>query len=453
MTPTPKIEVKTIPGKPFSVERYYMLSQIEQQALPPVYLDDHPYNEPDLETIASDAHTANTVASYESSAAGLELPAFPVLYLLWDLGGGSGSGDGTRSSVEDVAESFRRGPLDRALRKLRSLSARVAGDGATEKPSPKSVYVVIDAQIWGGPQEDDRDAEKEDDNDADDDRSRRERFERHLGIVEALARTILLPLDDDDDDNGDGDDDSSSGNGGGRIRVVGATLGLADHARAAPGLEACLDAIQLGEKNRRIVVSERTGNDKNDSDTAIEKSCIGIVSHSLQDLIGYDEETETDAVQGVMQSLTHASSTSSPEAGTAGGTGGETEKPSYRPPIMGYARDAHRHWRVKRAGLPPEPTAEELAADHDIDGGAKNEGAVVCLLVLLVAMGPFGWPLRKAAGFLVFAECLDEFGHLRLPFSDHRVRRQYVLLVMLSLSAAWSHHHQQQQQHRDGDGG
>jgi len=436
-TTTAGVAVKTVPGKSFSVERYYMLSEIEQLAVLPVYLDDHSYDEEeeepgDVETVAS-AGTAKTVASRGSSSSiaveGVELPDFPVLYLLWDRGG-VGESASSSSAAEEEAELFRKGPLEKALRKLRILASRAASSSTGEdgEAPPRSVYVVVDVQLRAEAEEEDDDAEREkeqDDGGADRMSLRRENFEKHQRVVEALARTILLPLEGDE----------ATGGGGGRIRLVGATLGLADHARAAPGLETCLEAIQTGARTRRIFAAMQKKKNEEDGAEAVfvsEKSSVGIVCHSLADLVGFDEETETDAVQGVMQSLTHASREEDDHEEAGPATAADAS--SYRPPIRRYARDAHRSWRVRVAGLPPEPTPKELAAEAEWAGGGGGEVAIWPLLALLaVFVG------RAAAVVPVIAEILDELGPTRiLPFPEHRDRRQRALLAALAVAAAWS---------------
>lgn len=103
----------------------------------------------------------------------------------------------------------------------------------------------------------------------------------------------------------------------------GITVGVADHERAAPGLDACLDAINCGAKDRRTV-----GRDC--------KSHVGIIALSSDDLLGLDEEQETDAAQGILQTRI------STEWNGKGN-------------LKSFALRAHSMWR-KDYGLPPEPS-------------------------------------------------------------------------------------------------
>ena len=111
------------------------------------------------------------------------------------------------------------------------------------------------------------------------------------------------------------------------LRTVfeGITVGVANHYRAAPALEACLDSILVGSKDRR----KHTG-----GSTTHTKSLIGIVSSSSSDLLGAKEQESADAVQGVLQCRICA-------------------EWSGRGTLNTFARRAHKVWRLK-AGLPAE---------------------------------------------------------------------------------------------------
>jgi hypothetical protein len=378
------IDVKTIMGKSFSVERYYMLSEIEQQAVLPVYLNDYAVASSDPvdgteseggETTSS-INTEATVASETEYKC--EFPPFVLLYLLWNCCSGSSSSSSSESvvaSAEEEAESFVGGPLKKALQKFQSLSVKasqsVGEDEAEGTASPgglPNVYVVVDMLTGVG------------DDEATTDSGREEGFQWHLSIAEALAPKILCSESD-------------------TLRLFGATVGLVDHARAAPGLESCLEAIAVGARDRRRWTGSRGGSSSSSSEgnsSNAHKSCVGIVCHSLQDLVGYDEETETDAVQGVMQSLTHASFGAAKKPSDKHTTAGTLTKaddtassnsssvPRYQPPIINYAQTAHRHWRVHKAGLPPEPTPEETPENEDHGSGGSMW--VLAVLVLLIAL-------------------------------------------------------------------
>ncbi len=356
------VDVNTIMGKHYSVERYYMLSEIEQHALRPVYLNNYFENNDSL----GEAETVAT-ASSETEDYSCQLPPYIVLYLLWNCSDDNKNSD----SEEETAESFQKGPLEGALQKLESLSEKIDQyrekndpDSKQEPSLPQNVFVVVDALIWSDGDEMDKASNN---NNNDSDTQREARFRKHLTIVQALAKTVLHAEHNSD-----------------RIRLFGATLGLADHARAAPGLEACLEAIMVGGKDRR-----RNG---------LPKSCVGIVCHSLEDLVGYDEETDTDAVQGVMQSLTHVSYSkksnvepmdkNSKQEQQQEQQQQQQDQDQQQSPFLEYARKAHRYWRVHKAGLSPEPTPEELKAYAEF---SSEKDGTVWIIALLVLVAAFYW--------------------------------------------------------------
>ena len=103
----------------------------------------------------------------------------------------------------------------------------------------------------------------------------------------------------------------------------GITVGVANHKRAAPALDACLNVINVGAKDRRKVHRDA-------------KSQIGIISWSSDDLLGLDEEGETDAAQDILQT----------RISTEWNGKGNLESFGYR---------AHAMWR-KEYGLLPQPS-------------------------------------------------------------------------------------------------
>ena len=394
----PKYQIKTIRGKPFSVERYYMLSEIEQQSLLPVYLDDYPDdgNGIDIDFYfdrRQRSESNSTIQTVETEDSGelyknIQLPEFAILYLLWDLGHGTGDCIHTYA-----AETYAQKILKPTLQKYKSLANKVhraknaetaSQDEESPPPNPLNIYVVIDVLVWK----------------VDDDwpNSRNGHSVAHY-----LTQTIL-------------EDESINQNS-----ISGVTVGYANHVRAAPGLEACLDAIMLGTKDRRRFGSENSQNNSH-------KSCVGLVCHSLQHLVEYDAETETDAVQGVYQELNHGvflsrdnksqSSVRPRDVGEIYGTEkkkaeimGERRRRPYRerrykkmtavfqPPIGKYAKDAHKYWRVHKANLPPEPTQEELEA---LDQKPHSDGNNLWIYALLAMFAAYYYNQTEIHGCYQF---------------------------------------------------
>jgi len=110
-----------------------------------------------------------------------------------------------------------------------------------------------------------------------------------------------------------------------KLRPVchGVTVGLSNHERAAPGLEACVNAVSYGSTNRRNF-GDGTG-----------KSLIGILAPNRDCMLGLQEQAVTDAAQGVLQSRITAE---------WNGLGN----------LQSFAKRAHANWR-RRRGLPPQP--------------------------------------------------------------------------------------------------
>jgi hypothetical protein len=397
------VRVKTVMGKHFSVERYYMLSEIEQQALLPVYLNDYIEDGTGGGGDVVSVNTEPTMASEIDDPQTVKLSPFIVLYLLWNCCSETGSetnSDTTHATSEEhdakeKAESFKHGALETALCKLQGLSEKVVADAQDDEnetkvllPPLQNVYVIVDVLIGSESENDgDGDGDEATDNNTTDNGWRKERFQKNLAVVEALATTILRPHENESVQN------RNRKNCNHEIRLCGATVGLADHPRAAPGLESCLQAIAVGARDRRRRFGG-SSTDNSEHHTHVEKrrrkSCVGIVCHSLQDLVGYDEETETDAVQGVMQSLTHVSLAATTNDATNRippspiSPSSSSSTSSYRPPIVDFAHKAHRHWRVHMGGLPPDPTSEEMRADGEFGSGQKRE-VLLAMLVFLIA--------------------------------------------------------------------
>ena len=98
-----------------------------------------------------------------------------------------------------------------------------------------------------------------------------------------------------------------------RSLLEGITIGTTTEVRAAPALESVLKSVVYGSKERRRLVSQakkrnHTGlfqspsKKKIDSNT-LTKSPIFIITPSSEEMVGLDASRETDAVQGIIQSI------------------------------------------------------------------------------------------------------------------------------------------------------
>eukprot|EP00590_Aulacoseira_subarctica_P003946 CAMPEP_0172421812 /NCGR_PEP_ID=MMETSP1064-20121228/8037_1 /TAXON_ID=202472 /ORGANISM="Aulacoseira subarctica , Strain CCAP 1002/5" /LENGTH=458 /DNA_ID=CAMNT_0013162389 /DNA_START=128 /DNA_END=1500 /DNA_ORIENTATION=- len=86
-----------------------------------------------------------------------------------------------------------------------------------------------------------------------------------------------------------------------RSHVDGVTIGFTNEVRAAPGLEAVLSAVTHRARDRRTFVKVMGDSAVIDDPT---KSNITVVTTCPEIFIGLDTSGETDAAQGLMQSLT-----------------------------------------------------------------------------------------------------------------------------------------------------
>jgi hypothetical protein len=109
----------------------------------------------------------------------------------------------------------------------------------------------------------------------------------------------------------------------------GITVGVSNHERAAPGLEACVNAICIGEKDRR---KEHEANPQKVSST---KSLMGVMAVDPDECLGLQSADETDAAQGVLQARVCAE---------WNGQGN----------LQTFSERARKSWRLKH-GLLPEP--------------------------------------------------------------------------------------------------
>lgn len=234
--------------------------------------------------------TQDTVASSESTEPH-EFPPCIVLYLLWKPG------------TYESAKTFVEVTIQKAVEKIINIldppsdeTGAAAGKEERMKKRGKKLYVVVDKIISSG-------ASREDDEPG----ARKRRFQVQVQIAEQLARqTAVSPKL--------------------RLLVDGITVGLSDHPQAAPGLEACMEAILHGSKDRRKVKDE--------------KSFIGIVCEDPDELLGIQEGAETDAVQGLLQSRSVAE---------WNGNGD----------IMSFAARAHTFWKKHYNFVEPPPRSDD----------------------------------------------------------------------------------------------
>mmetsp|Transcript_8413 Transcript_8413/g.12973 ORF Transcript_8413/g.12973 Transcript_8413/m.12973 type:complete len:270 (+) Transcript_8413:130-939(+) len=225
--PGEKLSVTMVNNNPlpsYSTERFYMLSEIEQNASSVLYLCDHDCD-----------GTAETAA--ESDVDDCHFPSYLLLYILW------------KPDMTASPRALTEGIIQKSVKQLKSLTDAknrniylVVETIATKQRNPKNFVSLAEKQN-----------EKEN------------LYNYQVGVAEELARCITQNKALRDD-------------------LQGLSVGISDHVRAAPGLEACMDAINFGIRQRR----------KGNCDL---KSSIGIIARSTDDLTGLDPSQETDAAQ------------------------------------------------------------------------------------------------------------------------------------------------------------
>jgi hypothetical protein len=292
----------------YSSERFYLLSELETNGHSTVFLREHDNENETLETQESSSTTSD---HNRSSMA--KFPSFIILYLLW--------------TPETTARVFAEGVLMETIHQLeaavdismpsrepriRTLSSiSLTSMSLTDAPSSprrevkvvesptkpnvenvgSKVYLVVDRVCPPLPAQA-----------AEDPEAKQRHFQVQVDLAEHLARKIA----------------SHS-----KLRAVceGITIGISNHDRAAPGLEACLDAVLVGSKDRRRV-------------SANSKSWVGMVAADSDDFLGLQETNVTDAASGVLQSRVCAE------------WNGMGTLPT-------FSKRAHRAWRIAH-DLPPE---------------------------------------------------------------------------------------------------
>mmetsp|Transcript_25729 Transcript_25729/g.29401 ORF Transcript_25729/g.29401 Transcript_25729/m.29401 type:complete len:483 (-) Transcript_25729:66-1514(-) len=294
--------VDTVHLQPFSTERYYMLSEIELKSHSTNFLcdliqgrnhglqddastQDASFSSSDISETSNTSNTdtasnsqhqqdinsnennnnamnddeSNDVLQNENTVAPLHLPPCVILYLLW------------RPDPPHLS------PLAYARNTIQPLVQHIINIYQKEQQSNTKplIYVVVDivAVVPQGATKDEEEEHKE----------------TQVEIAESLIRIVatddMLQL---------------------RRNIYGIVVGLCDSVRAAPGLERCMDAILVGDAERRHhpqkykkIVQKPSADSKSTVWTVNQpaKSCIGIITECEDDLIGMDPSKETDAVQ------------------------------------------------------------------------------------------------------------------------------------------------------------
>jgi len=223
--------VNNNPLPTYSTERFYMLSEIEQNSSKISFLCDHECD-----------GTAETES--ESEIDDCSLSSDILLYILW------------RPDMVASPKALTQGIIQQSVNQLKTMT----------EPRSTNIYLIVETIA---PQQNDNIKESSQSEKL---KEQQRLYQHQVEVAEDLVRCVTRHKTLRDD-------------------LQGLTVGICDHVRAAPGLEACMDAIVLGSRDRRMKGS--LGG----------KSNIGLVTRHPDDLIGL-ADGETDAAQGVLQSIT-----------------------------------------------------------------------------------------------------------------------------------------------------
>ncbi len=307
----------------YSTERYYMLSEIQIKAHSITFLRDmfrndddtqdlsasstgsaaNDENENDRDNVDDNIDTTHPSKDQGNSAEKNILPPFIILYLLWSED--SAHGNSSQSFKENVIEPCVDQIMELHHQDSTTNSPNVNGEESSKSKPP--IYLVVDRLI-NPLSKDNKDSE---------DAHRKEQVALTEDLIRRVASCKESQL---------------------RSLLEGVTVGLSDNSRAAPGLETCMDAIVVGDAERRHFPKKRRqdlsveiirNHIEAQSEADPGKSCIGIVTEYPDDLTGLDPSGETDAVQGL---ALHARS-----VGNWGGNGN----------ILNFAARSQKEWREK----------------------------------------------------------------------------------------------------------
>ena len=336
------LNTKKLPN--YSSERFYLLAELETNGHSTVFLREH---DNENETLESQESSSSTMSDHNHDRSTAKFPPFIILYILWrpettarvaaeavlmetihqleaavDIGISQEPRIRSLSSMSLTSMALTDAPSSprREVKAVESpkyqetttnkqkksspdrSSSDLDGHSQTNSSSTKlnvnvgsKVYLVMDRVCPPLPA-----------NAVEDPEAKQRHFQVQVDLAEHLARRVA----------------SHS-----KLRAVceGITIGVADHARAAPGLEACLDAVIVGAKDRRKV-------------SANSKSWVGMVAADSNDFLGLQEPDVTDAASGVLQSRVCAE------------WNGMGTLPT-------FSKRAHRAWRIAHDLPPEEPVA------------------------------------------------------------------------------------------------
>lgn len=315
------VNVEQLP--PYSTERYYILSEIQMKAHSVQFLCDLVGNgnhdaadansEEATQDLSTSSHSDNENTSnrtnernqpqYYAQSQDLSrspnLPPCVILYLLW-----------RPESVYDTPSSYADNVIQPSIQHLMNLyqcssnhdesntaNSATSHTNVNNKSKQPSIYIVVDrlvpkiengmhiVQEHHGVTELDEAQQQQ----------QLQQQEKYKKMQTEIAETLIRKISTDPKL---------------KLRPIiqGITIGLSDNFRAAPGLEMCMDAILVGDSERRRFSSKKSNKVKTSTidDTLNDhiwtmhepkRSSIGLITEYADDLTGLDPEQETDAAQ------------------------------------------------------------------------------------------------------------------------------------------------------------
>lgn len=309
----------------YSSERYYILSEIQLKAHSISFLSDWDNvqnsddrtqdtveSEHSWDVASTDDNITNNIATSNQQQEQRNnpniLPPFVILYLLWKPSHSS------YCSAERFAKDVIKPTITRIVGEYDDLpqdSTSVEENGiekksneAGEQHSPISlsfprIYIVVDRVAITSPSRQRTTHNDTDHNENDNIMDHEQQIKIAEDLIRFVAGSKTLNL---------------------KSTIDGITVGVSSNVRAAPGLEACVDTIVVGDAERRHYASQNR--QKRSSAITIfqpnmrqyqnicqdkegeeyqdpSKSMIGLIACHPDDFVGLDPDRETDAVQGL----------------------------------------------------------------------------------------------------------------------------------------------------------
>lgn len=293
--------INTTPLPNYSTERYYMLSELQLKAHSLLFLQDVFPNSQDDDTNPTEESSSSSsvsIATADDNADAMNttqttrtlgLPPYIILYLLWR----------PDSEHFDSPNSFAKHIIQPAIQKIHTIH-RTSPDyqegSSRSSPPPLSppIYLAVDRMTTTDSSMNQEQIET----------YRKQQIALTEKLIRVVATTATVTTTTLNTNTGEECETETQL----RTHIDGMAIGLSSDFRAAPGLETCMDAILVGDAERRHF-PKRTRTKKQSSNTTTiirngreiepSRSCIGIVTEFPDDLTGLDPVGETDAVQNL----------------------------------------------------------------------------------------------------------------------------------------------------------